>query len=363
MMERSDLSSEAIARLARVVVLPQVSIAEAIGLLDKSGVGILLVCEAERQLLGTISDGDIRRAILRGTPMNSPCVQIANTHPAVAVGQVSSVEALHIMNHGKSFIVHHLPIVSSEGQVEGLLLRSDFTQIEDAGLSAVIMAGGAGTRLRPLTNDLPKPMLPVGDRPLMALILAQMRRAGIRRVNVTTHYMAEKIKEYFGDGQSYEMDIRYVTEDRPLGTAGGLSLMEPPTEPLLVINGDILTRIDFRAMLEFHRNHQAAMTVAVRQYDVQVPYGVFDCDGPYVKRIEEKPRLNYLVNAGVYLLEPAAYQYIPAGQQFDMTDLIQRLLDEGRPVVSFPVIEYWLDIGQHADYEQAQRDVQNGVVK
>jgi NDP-sugar pyrophosphorylase family protein len=237
------------------------------------------------------------------------------------------------------------------------MLRSDLLSEHRLRLSAVIMAGGFGTRLRPLTEDTPKPMLTIGDRPVLELTIERLRNAGIKRMNVTTHYLADTISNHFGDGKAWDVDINYVREDLPLGTAGGLKMLPEKDETLLVINGDVVTEVDFRSMLDYHRDHGADVTVGVRQYQVPVPYGVVDCDGPRVRQLREKPVVNFLVNAGVYLLEPTVYRYIPDGHRFDMTDLIARLIDKGRHVVSFPILEYWLDIGQRADYEQAQEYV------
>jgi len=222
----------------------------------------------------------------------------------------------------------------------------------------VIMAGGFGQRLRPLTEKLPKPMLPVGEKPVMELIIDQLRNAGIQKVNVTTHFKPDKIRDYFGDGRAFGVDLTYVSEESPLGTAGALSLIGEKNEPLLVINGDILTQVDFRTMLAFHREHGAEITVGVRQYDLQVPYGVIESDGTTVTGLHEKPMLNFFVNAGIYFLEPSVHELIPQGEHFDMTELINALLAKGRPVASFPIVEYWLDIGQHADYAKAQEDIQ-----
>jgi len=222
------------------------------------------------------------------------------------------------------------------------------------------MAGGLGTRLRPLTEDLPKPMLLVGGKPLIERVIEQLWLAGIRRVNLTTHYKPEKIIEHFGDGSTFGIELNYVNEEHPLGTGGALGLMPMPSQPLLVINGDILTQVNFRAMHAFHQEQKADLTVAVRRYEIQVPYGVIECEGARVRRLQEKPQVGFLVNAGIYLLEPSVYQFIPQNTSFNMTDLIQWLLDAGRTVVSFPVHEYWLDIGQPADYAQAQSDVANG---
>jgi NDP-sugar pyrophosphorylase family protein len=224
------------------------------------------------------------------------------------------------------------------------------------------MAGGFGSRLHPITKDLPKPMLPIGDRPLMELTIRRLHRAGIRRINITTYFLPEKIIDYFGDGKPFGVEINYVKEESPLGTAGALGLMQVPKDPLLVINGDILTTMDFRAMLIYHRRHKADLTVAVRHYDIRIPYGVLECDSHRVRRLREKPTYSFFVNAGIYLLQPTVHRYIPNNQRqrYDMTDLIETLIADGRAVVSFPVMEYWLDIGQHADYQQAQADLKKG---
>jgi dTDP-glucose pyrophosphorylase/CBS domain-containing protein len=354
-MTRANLDPETLLR--RVIVSPQLSVSEAIPLLDRAGMGALLLCQGDRKLIGILTDGDIRRAIMRGVSFEQPCMEIASREPVVAPANVSPSQALHLMDHNRDFLVNHLPVVDKEGRVVDLLLRRDLITQDQTALSAVIMAGGFGTRLRPLTEGLPKPMLPVGGRPVMEQVIQQLREAGIRRVNVATHYKSQKIVEYFGDGRAFGIELCYTNEDRPLGTAGALGLMPAPQETLLVINGDLLTRVDFRVMLGYHRRHGADLTMAVRRYEMQVPYGVLECEGSRVCRLQEKPQLSFLVNAGIYLLEPVVYEYIPKGQSFDMTDLIQRLLDAERSVVGFPVHEYWLDIGQHADYEQAQADL------
>jgi len=346
-------------RLHDVTIVPEATINEAIAQLDRAGTGALLLCKGINMLHGLLTDGDIRRAILKGLPLETPCGQIASKNPVLGHPGLTQAEALRLMN---THDINHLPIVDVQGHLVDFLLRKDLVTEEQLELSAVIMAGGYGKRLRPLTNDVPKPMLPVGDRPLLELTIGQLRRAGIRRVNVTTHYLADSIVRHFGDGHSFGVELNYVTEDHPLGTAGGLRLLKKPDGPLLVINGDILTGVPFQNILAYHREHKADVTIGVRRYDVEVPYGVVECDGPAVSKLREKPRISFLINAGMYLLEPSVYYHIPEGQRFDMTDLIQRLLEAGRPVVSFPIMEYWLDVGQPRDYEQAQLDVINGKV-
>ena len=269
-------------------------------------------------------------------------------------------ELLRLM---RECVVRQIPLIDSRGRVAGVATLDELIPEQVLPVQAIIMAGGPGTRLRPLTEKMPKPMLPVGDRPIMEVIIGGLREAGIRRVSIATHYQPKKITDYFGDGEQFGVELNYVAEDRPLGTAGALGIMDRSNEPLLVINGDILTQVNFRAMLDYHREHGADLTMAVSKYDVQVPYGVVECEGQNVCRLREKPLLNFFVNAGIYLLEPLVHQYIPNGKHLDMTDLIEQLIDKGRTVVSFPIVEYWLDIGEHDDYVRAQRDVESGIIK
>jgi NDP-sugar pyrophosphorylase family protein len=217
--------------------------------------------------------------------------------------------------------------------------------------------------LLPLTEQTPKPMLPVGDRPLLERTIRQLRHSGIQDVSLTTHYLPESIMQHFGDGEGFGVRISYANEDQPLGTAGGLKLVKRPEGPFLVINGDILTGVSFRDMLAFHHEHDGDMTVGVRKHDIRLPFGVVDCDDVRVTELREKPMLTLFINAGVYLLEPTAWDRIPDGLHFDMTDLIGALLKEGRRVLSFPIIEYWNDVGRLADYLQAQEDVHNGRIR
>jgi dTDP-glucose pyrophosphorylase/CBS domain-containing protein len=353
--------------LKRFLVEPDSSIREVMSCIDQNAKGIALVVDEARRLTGTITDGDIRRAILDGIDLGSPAQQLLDRRsstpypePITAPDGTPDAGLVQLMN---LHAIRQVPLLDDEGRVVDLALLGDLVKEYESPLTAVVMAGGYGTRLRPLTERVPKPMLPIGDRPLMELIIEQLRQSGIRQVKVTTNYLADRIKEHFSDGQDFGVDIDYVDEDRPLGTAGALGLMEAPEEPLLVINGDILTRVDFRAMLAYHREHEADLTVGVRQYDLEVPYGVVECDGATVRRLSEKPRYSFLVNAGIYLLDPAVHGYIPSDRRFDMTDLIERLLEEGRTVVSFPIVEYWLDIGEPIDYEQAQADVRDGRIE
>ncbi len=332
--------------------------------MDSSRLGIVLVVNEEKRLVGTVTDGDVRRAVLGNLNLAQPVSVLLRRkegslyeRPITAPASAGRATFLSLLQDHNIF---HLPLLDDKERVVGMVTLDDFVPNRVLSLKAVVMAGGLGSRMLPLTQDLPKPMLPVGDQPLMEIIIQQLREAGIRQVNVTMHHKSEKITDHFGDGRDFGVELNYVTEDRPLGTVGALGLMEAPRETVLVINGDILTQMDFRAMLAFHREQQGDLTIAVRQYDLHIPFGVVECQGAAVTSITEKPLLKFFVNAGIYLLEPIVHSYIPNGKPFDMTDLIQRLLVDGRRVVSFPVREYWLDIGEPSDYEQAQEDVKNG---
>jgi dTDP-glucose pyrophosphorylase len=351
-------AADAQARLRNVRISPEAPISEALAQLDKAGTGALLLCEETDRLCGLLTDGDIRRAILQGRALSEPCGRIATLRPITATLPIATAEALRRMNEHD---INHLPVIDREGRVHLLLLRADLVT-DERPVSAVIMAGGFGTRLRPLTESVPKPMLPVGDRPLLELTIAQLRKAGIRRVSLTTHYRPDAIVKHFGDGGDFGVHLNYVHEASPLGTAGGLRMLPAQEGTLLVMNGDILTGVPFQEFLRYHRRYRADLTVGVRQYDIQVPFGVVECDGSRVTRLREKPSLSFFINAGAYLLEPAVCSLIPEGRRFDMTDLIQKLLDLRRTVVSFPILEYWLDIGRHEDYQRAQDDVLKGRI-
>jgi dTDP-glucose pyrophosphorylase/CBS domain-containing protein len=348
-----------------LIVSESSTIRSVISCIDRNAKGIAIVLDADNHLIATVTDGDIRRAILAGLDAELPVRELLNRRtnmspngPITAPVGTPDTTLLHMM---AETTVRHIPLVDEENRVVDVALLSELVREYELPLRAVVMAGGFGTRLRPLTEDLPKPMLKLGSRPLLELIVEQLREAGIKRLNVATHYKSDVISEHFKDGQEFGVDIRYVKENQPLGTVGALSLLEESNEPLLVINGDILTRVDFRAMHNFHREHNADLTVAVRQYEMRVPYGVVDTDGVAVRGISEKPLLKQFINAGIYLLSPTVKRMIPNGQPYDIPDLIQLLLREARTVVCFPIREYWLDIGEADQYDQAQADIANGV--
>lgn len=337
-------------RLKKITILPSVSIKEGVQTLDKSGIGVLAICDKQNTLLGIVTDGDIRRAILRSITFDQEIGLICNRTPLTAPQGVSRLDSLHLMNTGRDFVINHLPVVDNQGMLVDFILRSDLTREEQLPVTAVIMAGGFGTRLRPLTDDIPKPMLKVGGRPLLEHTILRLKESGVRDFIITTHYLPEKIKNHFGDGRSFGVSITYIEEDEPLGTGGALGLIGICNETLLVMNGDIMTHVDFRAMFDYHIQQSAMITVGSRSYEIQVPYGVLNCEGSAVKSIAEKPVQEFLVNAGIYYLDKSVLSSIPRGQKYNMTDLIEQMIEKNKSVVGFPIIEYWVDIGHIEDY-------------
>jgi dTDP-glucose pyrophosphorylase len=339
----------------RAAALPRTAtVRDAMERLDAAGTQIVLVVDAGDRLLGTITDGDIRRAILRQTDLGSPVAMVMNPQPVTAHigGPLETLVAL--MRERR---IHQLPLLGPDGRVAGLELLDRLMAARSRGNAAVIMAGGLGTRLRPLTDEVPKPLLEIGGRPLLDTTIERLAGHGFRHLYLSVNYRADQIETAFGDGSRHGVRIDYLREDAFLGTAGALSLLpEPPTAPLLVMNGDILTTLDFGQLIDFHVAEAADLTMCIRQISTRVPYGVVDLDENRIISITEKPEQQHFVNAGIYVLEPAVVAGIAAGRKLDMTELAQRVGTGGGTVAAFPIREYWLDIGQPADFERAQEE-------
>lgn len=334
-----------------VLVSAQTPIREVIRKLDESALQIVLVVDENNRLQGTVTDGDIRRSILKALSLDEPVQRIMNPQPTVArvdEGRDSILAAMQIKQ------LHHIPLVDENRRVVGLETIDEFVRPRIRENRVVLMAGGLGSRLRPLTDDCPKPMLKVGNKPLLETILENFIEYGFRRFYISVNYMAEAVKSYFGDGSRWGADICYLQEDQKLGTAGALSLLpEKPAESLLVMNGDLLTKVNFNHLIDFHLNHHAKGTMCVREYDFQVPYGVVKIDNHRITGIDEKPVQRFFVNAGIYVLEPEALDLIPSNTYFDMPTLFEKLIERQQEAAVFPIREYWLDIGHLADFDRA----------
>lgn len=319
--------------------------------IDQNRAGIVMVTDADGTLLGTVTDGDVRRAILKSHSIDSPLVDIMTDQPTVLVWgadeQKARQEGRRLMAERR---LRHLPVVDDAHVLVGLLSLDDsWDDAMDEKLSAVVMAGGLGSRLRPLTNTTPKPLIPVGGKPILERIVEHLHGAGVEQLVITTRYMADQVEGYFQGGDAWGVDIDYIREQERRGTAGALrELAGQVDHPFLVMNGDLLTDFSVKEMFRFHKEHQAVMTVGVRQYTFQVPYGVAQVDGVLIRALSEKPTYDFFVNAGIYILEPHLLDLIPEGY-YDITELIEALVEDQQPVVSFPIHEQWMDIGRPED--------------
>lgn len=347
--------------LEKILLTEESSLRTAMLYIDRGAKGIALVVDEQRRLIATLTDGDLRRAVLAGLNLDLPVAtlierlrSLGKLRP-VTLPIASPREA--IIRAMKAESIRQVPLVDEQGRVCELAVLDELVGEPKIPFQAVVMAGGYGERLMPLTADTPKPMLHVGGQPLIQRLVQQLKQAGISKVNISTHYKGDKISAHLGNGEEFGVDLAYLAEGQPLGTAGGLSLVSGD-HPLLVVNGDILTALDFRSLFNFHSEHGADMTVAVREYAFDVPYGVVETNGVNVTGITEKPRVKFFVNAGIYLVSPSARRLIPPGERFDMPQLIDLMVKNSARVISFPVWEYWLDIGRPEDYERAQHDAQ-----
>ena len=338
-------------------LFPSAQLVDAVSVIERNRRRIAIVVDEDGRLLGTLTDGDIRRCLLSGGALDTPVSVAMNSKPLSApVGSPDSY-LLDIMKRGN---ILALPLVDEAGGFVKVLhlwdIRAAEGECEKANFAfAVIMAGGEGLRLRPITDNIPKPMVDIGGVPLLERQIQRLADARIKRVYISVNYLSHLIEEYFGDGSSFGVEIRYLREVQKLGTCGALSLLlERPDEPILVMNGDILTTSDFRSLSEFHRNNNAELTVAAVEYNVNIPFGVIQNEGIAIQALVEKPSQRFFCNAGIYVVSPAALDHIPREQYFNMTDLVASCLAVQKSVVAFPVHEYWNDIGTHMDLEKAR---------
>ena len=324
---------------------------DAMKVLEEKAMQIVMVVDDRQILKGVVTDGDIRRALLAGKGLDAPVSEIMTIDP-LRGGPEDTREML--ISRMRSMGVHHMPIVNVDGKLVDLVTTEPLGTRPNW---VVLMAGGLGSRLRPLTDDVPKPMLRVGDRPILETIIGQFHEFGFGRFFISLNYLADQIESYFGDGSRWGIEIEYLREVDPLGTAGALSLLKERADaPLILMNGDLLTKLNFDKLIEFHNEHKALMTVCVREYTYSVPYGVMETDGAYLNSLIEKPKRHVLVNAGIYVISPEVLKRIKPGQRVDITEIINQLLDDGLKPAVFPVHEYWIDIGQKHDIERAIKE-------
>ncbi len=339
------------------IISPEATILDALKAIDRSSLQIALIVDRNNHLKGTVTDGDIRRGIISGRPLEAPVTTIMNVNPKTIDLHASSAEVLAFMAEKA---IHQIPVVNETGQLMGLqrmdeLVAARKTKKEDVWI--VLMLGGEGRRLRPLTNDIPKPMIPVGDRPLLETILRNFTRDGFTNFFFSVNYKAEIIQDYFGDGSRFGANITYMKEDRRMGTAGALGLLPGrPPGPVIVMNGDILTSNSFSQLIDYHDQTGSLATMCVSEYNHKIPYGIVQANGSKLGSLQEKPLQSYFINAGIYVLEPEALGYVPDGELFDMPGLFEALSEKGFEAAVFPIRDYWVDIGQMEDLKKARAE-------
>lgn len=329
---------------------------EVIAVIDRGAAQLALVIDSHQRLLGTVTDGDIRRGLLRGLSLDAPVENVMQRHFRSLPASAGETDALELMRRNG---LHQVPALDEKGRVSRLYLLEELLRPQGRPNTVVLMAGGKGERLRPLTADCPKPMLPVGGKPMLEIILQQCVDAGFNRFFLSVNYLKQQIIDHFGDGSRWGVSVEYLEENNPLGTGGALSLLpQIPDHPLLVMNGDVLTRVDFKQLMNFHQEHAAEATMCVREYVTQIPYGVVQIDGTSVVGLQEKPALSHYVNAGIYVLNPSVLSLLQPGSACDMPALLERAKAEGGQIAAFPIHEYWLDIGHPDTLRRAQGEWQ-----
>lgn len=333
------------------------SIREALIKLDKlASDAILFVIDENDKLIGSLTDGDLRRGFIKGLGFEDSIVSFIQPNPSYIIEDENAIEKLEEYK-SKNFKI--IPILNKERQIVDVLNFKSTTTIIPA--DAVLMAGGEGKRLRPLTENTPKPLLKVGEKPIIEYNIDRLSRVGIKNIHLSVNYLAEQLIDYFQDGSSKQLKIKYVQENKPLGTIGSILLVEEfKHNDIIVMNSDLLTNIDFADFYKMFKELDADMAVAATSYHVDIPYAVLEVDNSNgVKSLKEKPRYTYYSNAGIYILKKELLKMIPQNTFFDITDLMDKILEMNMKIVTYPINGYWLDIGKHEDYKKAQEDIKH----
>lgn len=340
----------------KILLSPQDSLRDALSIVNEEALRVAMVVDEQERLLGVVTDGDIRRAILADVSLSTAVAAVMNCNPVTSPMNCSRNEVLAEM---KTRSILSIPVVAEDGRLVGLETWETASAHRRYEHPVFIMAGGFGTRLKPLTDHCPKPMLKIGGKPMLEILVERFAKTGFKNIYISTHYLPDIIRDYFGDGRHWGVNIEYVHEETPLGTGGALGLLPDniPDLPLIMINGDVLTSLDFERFMLFHDTHSPAATMCIRQYEYQVPYGVISCDGEKVIEMTEKPIHRYFVNAGIYMLSQTVLKSVPKGISIDMPALLDSNINNGSSVLMFPIHEYWLDIGRLDDFHRAQSDI------
>lgn len=339
------------------LISPDATLRSTIEVIDRGGIRIALVVDTNTYLIGVVTDGDIRRALLNGFEMNNKVSEIMNTKPITVNLNTNEKDTIQLMKENQILAI---PILDNK-KVIGIKTYDLENEVSEFENPVFIMAGGFGERLRPLTADTPKPLLKIDERPLLEITLQNFINRGFKNFYISTHYLGEKIQDYFGTGENLNVSINYINEESPLGTAGSLELLKTNNfkESILICNGDILTNMNYERLLKFHLKNKSDFTLCVRDYEYQIPYGVINTIENKILSIDEKPTKRFFINAGIYICSPSLLNLIDKDEHIDMTDLITRFLSQNINALMFPIHEYWLDIGKLEDYKRAQSDIAN----
>ena len=337
-----------------ILLKPNDTLETTIKTLHAGGKRIALVVDENKKLLGTVTDGDIRRSLIKHVTMDCSVKEVMNNAPSTALASEASDL---IMSKMKRRDLLSIPLVDNQGTLVGLETLQHLLENRRYDNPVFIMAGGFGTRLYPLTEKKPKPLLNVGNRPILETIIKQFIEVGFHNFYISTHYKAEMIREHFGDGSNMDINITYLHEEKPLGTAGSLGLLPDsmPDLPIIMMNGDLLTKVNFQHLLDFHHEQMGLATMCIREYDFQVPYGVVEIEEQHVTTIVEKPVQKFFVNAGIYVLDQKLINKIDGKSYLDMPNLLEAQIENSEKVSVFPIHEYWLDIGRMEEYESAHQ--------
>ncbi len=340
--------------IQKIKLSKSASIKEALKVIGDGAMKIVLVVDKSDKLLGTLTDGDIRRGLLNGLDLKSSIESIIFKTPTVAKNTDTKEMILKLALSKK---LHQIPIVNESGKVIGIEEINELVKPNTKTNKVILMVGGLGKRLGSLTKDTPKPMLKVGNKSILETIVESFSSYGYTNIVMCLNYKSHVIKDYFGNGSKFGVNIDYVTEEKRMGTAGALSLLkEKPEEPFFVMNGDLLTNVNFESIHEFYSSNNADALMCVREYESQVPYGVINMKNTKITSIDEKPMQKFFVNAGIYMLDPNILEHIPKNQFYNMTTLFEKIIEKNKNAISFPIQGYWLDIGRFEEFEKANEE-------
>jgi len=337
-----------------ILLKQKTNIKEALQIIDKGAMQIALVIDDDEKLLGTLTDGDIRRGLLNNLSLEDNIETIIFKNPTTCKIDDTKERILEIAVSKK---LYQIPVIDNDGKLIGIEEVDELLKPTTKTHKVVLMVGGLGNRLRPLTEHTPKPMLKVGNKPILETIILNFKKYGFTNIVLCVSYKANIIEEYFEDGSKFGVNIEYIHENKRMGTAGALSLIRDKlTESFFVMNGDLLTNINFEHMMNYHLSNTSIATMGVREYDFQVPYGVVNIDGKEILSIEEKPVHKFFVSGGIYILHNKVLDFIPNDEFYDMPTLFEELIKQGKKSISFPIHEYWLDIGRIEEFEKANNE-------